>query len=56
MATLLIFAGMSTLVVDSMLAPKSTERYDTNKKYETIRRPASGVTVPSPAPAPPPAK
>jgi hypothetical protein len=54
MATLLIFAGMSTLVVDSMLSPKPAGRMDTEKKYETIRRPASGVTIP--APAPPPAK
>jgi hypothetical protein len=53
MATLLIFAGMSTLVVDSMLAPKSVERYDTTKEYKPLRRPASGITVPSPSPTPP---
>ena len=49
MATLLIFAGMSTLVVDSMLTPKSTERIDTNKEYKPIRRPVSGPSVPAPA-------
>jgi hypothetical protein len=56
MATLLIFAGMSTLVVDSMLSPKPAGRIDTNVEHKPIRRPASGITVPTPAPAQPPAK
>ena len=56
MATLLIFAGMSTLVVDSMLSPKSTQRIDTTKETKVIRGPASGVVLPGPAPAQPPAK
>jgi hypothetical protein len=52
MATLLIFAGMATLVVDSMLTPRSTQRYDTTKEYKPVRGPASGVTIqPKPAPA-----
>jgi hypothetical protein len=58
MATLLIFAGMSTLVVNSMLSPKPPGRMDTNVEYKTIRRPASGVTAPTPtaSPTPSPAK
>ncbi len=52
MATLLIFAGMSTLVVDSMLSPKPPGRMDENKVYKTYRGPASGITVPTPSPAP----
>jgi hypothetical protein len=54
MATLLIFAGMSTLVVDSMLSPKPPGRMDENKVYNTIRRPASGGSTPTPTPSPTP--
>jgi hypothetical protein len=53
MATLLIFAGMATLAVDSMLSPKPPGRMDMSKEYPTIRRPASG---PVSAPVQPPAK
>lgn len=51
MATLLIFAGMSTLVVDSMLSPRPPGRMDTDNQPKTIRRPASGVPTPLPAPS-----
>jgi hypothetical protein len=55
MASLLIFAGMSTLVVDSMLAPKSAERIDTTVSTKLPRRSASGSAVPTPTPPPAPA-
>jgi hypothetical protein len=56
MATLLIFAGMSTLVVDSMLSPRPAGRMDTNSETKILRRPASGATAPMPTTTPPPAK
>jgi hypothetical protein len=46
-ATLLIFAGMSTLVADSMLGPKPPGRIDTTiENNKPIRRPAYGTTAP----------
>jgi hypothetical protein len=42
-ATLLIFAGMSTLVVDSMLKERPKDRLDTSVETKTIRRPAYGA-------------
>jgi hypothetical protein len=45
MATLLIFAGLSTLVVDSLTAPKPAGRIDTNQPVQTIRRPSGGPTI-----------
>jgi hypothetical protein len=47
-ATLLIFAGMSTLVVDSMLTPKPAGRMDTTIENKPIRRPAYGPSSPPP--------
>jgi hypothetical protein len=45
-ATLLIFAGMSTLVVDSMLSPRPPGRMDTNiENNKPIRRPTYGTQV-----------
>lgn len=55
MASLLIFAGMATLVVDSMLAPKSAQRIDTTVENKLPRRSASGAAVPTPTPPPAPA-
>lgn len=52
MATLLLFAGISTLVVDSMLSPKPAGRIDTNKEYKPIRKSSGGMPTPTPAPAP----
>ncbi len=52
-ATLLIFAGMSTLAVDSMLSPRPPGRLDTSVDTRPIRRPmSSGLPAPKPAPAP----
>jgi hypothetical protein len=53
--TLLLFAGMSTLVVDSMLSPRPPGRLDTTIQNKTIRRPTGGGATPSPAPAQAPA-
>jgi hypothetical protein len=52
-ATLLIFAGMSTLVVDSMLSPRPAGRIDTAVENKTIRRPAYGPSAPSKVETPP---
>jgi hypothetical protein len=52
-ATLLIFAGMSTLVVDSMLSPRPPGRLDTSIENKPIRRPAYApppATKATPAP------
>ncbi len=53
LATMLIFAGMSTLVVNSMLSPRPPGRLDTSVEYKPIRRPTSAPpsvqkAVPSP--------
>jgi len=48
-ATLLIFAGMASLVVSSMLDPKPPGRMDMNKEYKTIRKSATGTSVPPPS-------
>jgi hypothetical protein len=52
MATLLIFAGMATLVVDSMLSPRPPGRMDIDKTYKPIRKSASGASTPAPSPTP----
>ena len=50
MATLLIFAGMTTMVVDSMLSPQAAPAGSTRPRgHKPIRRARSG-------PAPPPAR
>jgi hypothetical protein len=58
MATFLIFAGMSTLVVDSMLSPKPAGRMDVTKENKPVRRSASGspTLTPPTTPATPPTK
>jgi hypothetical protein len=57
MGTLLIFAGMSTLVVDSMLSPKPPGRMDVNVENKPPRRSASGSpTLTPPTTGQPPAK
>ena len=48
-ATLLIFAGMSTLVVDSMLSPRPAGRIDTAVENKPVRRPAYGAPTPTPS-------
>lgn len=53
MGTLMIFAGMTTLVVDSMLSPKPPGRIDTSAPIKTIRRSASGGQSSAPPPPPP---
>ena len=53
-ATLLIFAGMSTLVVDSMLSPRPPGRMDmfeSKQVSKPIRRPTSSMTPAVPKPA-----
>lgn len=45
-ATMLIFAGMTTIVVDSMLSPKPPGRIDTTIENKTIRRPSYGNQPP----------
>ena len=51
-ATLLIFAGMSSLVVDSMLSPRPPGRLDTSIENKPIRRPSYGAPqIPKVAPA-----
>ena len=52
-ATMLIFAGMSTLVVDSMLSPKPAGRIDTTVETKPIRRPVYGAPAPSKVETPP---
>ena len=52
-ATLLIFAGMSTLAVDSMLSPKPAGRIDTTIENKPTRRPAYGAPSPPKAAVPP---
>ncbi len=55
MATLLLFAGMSTLVVDSMLTPRPVDRLDLTKENKLIRRPTGGggpIAAPATKPAP----
>lgn len=55
MATLLLFAGLSTLVVDSMLTPRPANRLDVTKENKLIRRPTGGsgpVAAPPATPAP----
>jgi hypothetical protein len=58
MATLLIFAGMSTIVVDSMLTPRPAGRLDTAVEgNKPLRRPSYGTsTTPQPEAAPAPKK
>lgn len=55
MATLLIFAGMSTIVVDSLFSPKPAGRMDITIENKPIRRPAYG-NQPPPKPAVEPKK
>ncbi len=52
MATLLIFAGMSTLVVDSLTVPRPPGRIDVDKPAQKIRRPTTGSLAPNPTEAP----
>ncbi len=56
LATMLIAAGTCTLVVDSMLTPRSTQRINTSKPAnKPVRRPAYGNAAPDPKAAPEPA-
>jgi hypothetical protein len=50
MSTLLIFAGLSTIVVDSLTAPKPAGRIDVDQPAQQIRRPTGGPMVPSTTP------
>jgi hypothetical protein len=54
-ATVLLFAGLSSLVVDSMLSPKPAGRIDTTIENKPIRRPSYAPPTP-PKAEPSPAK
>ncbi|WP_435010679.1 hypothetical protein P12x_001958 [Tundrisphaera lichenicola] len=53
-ATMILFTGITTIAVDSLLAPKTADRIDTTETIKPIRRPAYGA--PKPANPPPAAK
>jgi hypothetical protein len=52
MATMLIFAALSTLVVDSMTAAKPAGRIDTSQTPQKIRRPSGGPSMGEPSETP----
>ncbi len=55
LATMLLLTGTATLVVDSMLTPRSTARIDTSAPATTpVRRPAYAPNQARPATAPAP--
>ncbi len=53
LAAMLLITGTATIAVDSMLAPKSTQRIDTRAVIKPIRRPAYAAPQPGKAAAAP---
>ena len=55
LATMLIVTGLASLAVESLFAPKSTQRFEAQQVAKPIRRPAYAAPQPTQAPAPAPA-
>jgi hypothetical protein len=53
LAAMLILTGLATIAVDSMLAPKTTQRIDPRVSNKPVRRPVGTTPQPAPSPAPP---
>lgn len=54
LATMLIVTGLATMGVESMLAPKATERFESKAVAKPIRRPAYAAPQPGKAAIPTP--
>ncbi len=54
LATMLIVTGLATLAVDSIFAPKSAERFESQQVAKPVRRPVYSAPQPKAAPAPAP--